>query len=598
MIKYRIKQLKNYLTGYGILGTIRKIVKLIYGNNPEISKYKKFIERTEPTEEELEKQKIEIFGMTPKISVIVPMYNTNEEFFKDLIECLKKQTYSNWELCLADGSTVQNIELQKYYMDDNRIKYKFLNKNCGIAGNSNEALKMTSGEYIVLLDHDDVLPIFALYEIVKCINENPLVEFIYTDEDKIRGTINNRCEPHFKPDFAPETLACHNYITHLVCIKKELMDKIKGFRQEYNGAQDFDLVLRATELTNRIIHIPKILYHWRVHKDSTAKNPDTKTYAFEAGKVAAQEHQIRMGKKAKVQYGGDTPGIYEVEYEVIGNPKVSILIPNKDNIAMLKQCINSILERTTYNNYEIIIIENNSKNTKTFNYYNKIKKNQKIKILEYPEKGFNYSKIINFGVKNCSGDFILQLNNDTKLLTNDWLEKFIGYAQQKEIGAVGAKLYFKNKAIQHAGIAIGVGGFAANIFSRLRNGLRGYCGKENLIQNLSAVTGACLFARKEIYEEVKYMDEENFKVALNDVDFCLKIRERGYRIVYNPYIELIHYESFSRGYEDTPEKKERFKKEIKYFKEKWKLFLETGDPYYNINLSRENAQYSIKNEWE
>lgn len=603
----KLKDITNkvifYKKKYGILRTIKKcIIVLITGKRYNLKKqmmiYKKWIEKNEPNEGELEIQRKTKFNIEPKISIVVPMYNTKEEFFKDLIECLKNQTYSNWELCLADGSPESNKELEKYYLDDERIKYKFLNKNDGISGNTNEALKMVTGDYIGLLDHDDVLPIFALYEIVKCINENPDVEFIYTDEDKINETIENRCDPHFKPDYAPETLSAHNYITHFVVLKKELMDKLGGFRKEYNGAQDFDLVLRASEKTKNIVHIPKILYHWRIHNESTAKVSDAKPYAYEAGKKAALDHQLRLGKKAIVEHGGDVPGIYNVQFEVEGKPKVSILIPNKDNITVLEKCISSILEKTTYNNYEIIIIENNSEDEKTFKYYEKSKENEKIKILEYKEEGFNYSKIINFGVKNCDGDFVLQLNNDTEVITPDWLEKFIGYAQQKEIGVVGARLYFKDKSIQHAGIAIGIGGFAANLFSRLPRGIRGYYGKDCLIQNLSAVTGACLFSRREIYEEVGYMDEENFKVALNDVDFCLKIVEKGYRIVYNPYIELMHYESISRGYEVTPEKNERFNKEVNNFKEKWKELLEKGDSYYNTNLSRDAVDYSINREGE
>lgn len=602
-IKHRLRQLKFYLKKYGIISTLRKIFSIVinplnYLKDEKTKKYKKWIEKNEPNEEELNIQRKKKFKVEPKISIIVPMYKTKEIFFEDLIECLQNQTYSNWELCLADGSPEINKELEKYYINEDRIKYKFLNKNDGISGNTNEALKMVTGDYIGLLDHDDVLPRFALYEIVKCINENPNVEFIYSDEDKINETIENRGGPHFKPDFAPETLAAHNYITHFVVLKKELMAKLGGFRKEYNGAQDFDLVLRASEETDKIIHIPKILYHWRIHNESTAKVSDAKPYAYEAGKRAAHDHQIRLGRKAIVEHGEDVPGIYNIQFEVEGNPKVSILIPNKDNIKILKKCINSILEKTTYNNYEIIIIENNSENEKTFKYYEKLKENSKIKILEYKDKGFNYSKIINYGVKNCDGDFVLQLNNDTELITSDWLEKFIGYAQQKEIGAVGARLYFKDKSIQHAGIAIGIGGFAANLFSRLPRGMRGYYGKDCLIQNLSAVTGACLFSRREIYEEVGYMDEENFKIALNDVDFCLKIREKGYRIVYNPYIELMHYESISRGYENTPEKNERFNEEVNNFKEKWKELLKKGDPYYNINLSREFVDYTIKQEHE
>lgn len=602
-----MKKLKNiynqvsfYFKKYGLWATIKKCIKkLVYkilGKDTRNlrAEYYSWIKNNEPTEEELENQRNFKFENNPKISIIVPMYNTPEGFFKDLVECMQNQTYSNWELCLADGSPEENKELRKYFENESRVVYKFLGKNDGISGNTNEALKLVTGDYIGLLDHDDAIPEFALYEIVKTINENPEVEFIYTDEDKIEGTIDKRCDPHFKPDFAPDTLSCHNYITHFVIMRKDLMDKLGGFRKEYNGAQDFDLVLRASEETTNIIHIPKVLYHWRVHSGSTAMVADSKPYAYEAGKKAAIDHQIRLGRKAKVDHGGDVPGIYNVQYEVEGNPKVSILIPNKDGIKFLKTCIESILKLTTYDNYEINVIENNSENEETFEYYKEIEKNDKVKILYYPEKGFNYSKIINYGVKNCDGDFVMQLNNDTKLLTPDWLEKFIGYSQRKEIGAVGARLYFGDKSIQHAGIAYGICDLAANLFPGLPWGSRGYYGKDALIQNISAVTGACLFCRRELYEEVGYMEEEKFAVAFNDVDFCLKIREKGYLNIYNPYIELMHYESKTRGYEVTPDKNERFAKECENFKEKWGKLMEKPDPYYNQNLSRQTAWYDIE----
>ena len=598
-IRNIINQVKFYFKKYGFLATVKKCIKKLITKDPirdrERENYKEWIRQNEPDEEELEKQRNTTFKIMPKISIVVPMYNTKEEFFKDLVNCLKNQTYSNWELCLADGSPETNEKLKKYYENEERIKYKLLEKNEGISGNTNEALKMVTGDYIGLLDHDDALPIFALYEIVKCINENPEVEFIYTDEDKIENTLENRCDPHFKPDFAPDTLASNNYITHFVVMKKELMvDKIGGFREEYNGAQDFDLVLRASELSKNIVHISKVLYHWRVHNESTAKVADAKPYAYEAGKRAAQDHINRMGRKGTAEYGNDIPGVYEIEYEVIGNPKVNILIPNKDGVKFLKRCVNSILEKTTYNNYEIDIIENNSENQETFKYYEELEKNDKIKILKYPEKGFNYSKIINFGVKNVDGEFVMQLNNDTELITKNWLEKFIGYCQREDVGAVGARLYYADKSIQHAGIAYGICGLAANLMPGVPYGLHGYFGRECLTQNLSAVTGACLFAKRKIYEEVGYMEEELFKVAFNDVDFCLKIRQKGYLIVYNPYIELMHYESKTRGYENTPEKQERFDRECNNFKTKWKELLSKPDPYFNINFSRDTALYNIR----
>ncbi len=520
------------------------------------------------------------------------MYNTPPEYLEELVNCVINQTYTNLELCLADGSKHKSENIDKIIQKDDRIVYKFLNENKGISGNSNAALEMATGDYIMLLDHDDLLPIFCLYEIVKKINESPEVEFIYTDEDHIEG--NKRCKPHFKPDFAIDTLRANNYITHLAIFKKELLDKIGDFRDEFNGAQDYDIILRAIENTNKIAHIPKILYNWRIHANSTSMLADAKPYAYEAGKRAVESHLKRQNVEAKVTHNEDLKGTYEIEYKIIGNPSVSIIIPNKDNIKLLKKCINSILELTTYKNYEIVIVENNSTNKKTFKYYKQMEQNEKVRIITYKEKGFNYSKIVNFGVKNCKSDFIIQLNNDTKLLTPRWLEKFVGFAQRQDVGAVGAKLYYKDKSIQHSGIGIGILGLAANLFVNTPKNAHAYFGRENLIRNVSAVTGACLCCRREIYEEVGYMDEENFAVAFNDVDLCLKIREKGYLIVYNPYVEFIHYESKTRGYENTIEKKERFEKECNNFKEKWKKELEAGDPYSNINFLQNTAHYKVR----
>lgn len=600
-IKNMVSILKIYLKQYGIIKTLQKIFKVLYnrilGRNMYASKnkrYKIWIENNEPTFEEIEEQKKEKFKIEPKISLVVPMYNTPIKYFKELVESLINQTYENWELCLADGSIEKNEQLQEIINKDNRIKYKFLNENKGISGNTNSAIQMATGDYIALLDHDDLIPVFCLYEIVKTINKNPEVEFIYTDEDKITGDDNKRYDPHFKPDFSIDTLRSNNYITHLAVFKKELMNKLEGFRDEYNGAQDFDIILRMAENTNKIVHIPKILYHWRVHQDSTAMISAAKPYAYEAGKKAVEDHLKRQGLKARVTHGGDMHGVYQVEYEVEGNPKVSILIPNKDSVKLLKNCINSILNLTTYQNYEIIVIENNSEKQKTFKYYKQLEKIEKIKIINYPEKGFNYSKIINYGVKNCDGEFTVQLNSDTKLLTPNWLEKFIGFAQRKDIGAVGARLYYKDKSIQHAGISIGICGLAANLYVNTPKGIHAYLGRECTTRNVSAVTGACLFSRKSVYEEVGYMDEEKFAVAFNDVDFCLKLRKKGYLIVYNPYIEFIHYESKTRGYEVTPEKKARFEKESNNFKTKWKEQLKETDPYSNINFSNDNANCTIR----
>ena len=555
--------------------------------------YQKWIAANEPTEEELEEQRKHKFSNQPKISIIIPMYNTPVKFFGELVDSLINQTYTNWELCLADGSNEENPELKDIYSKDSRIKYKFIGENKGISGNTNEALTLATGDFIGLLDHDDILPIFSLYEVVKCINEHPEVEFIYTDEDKFEEVGGKRYDPYFKSDFGPDTLRANNYICHFSVFRKDLMEKLGGFRSEFDGAQDYDILLRMSEIAKHIYHIPKILYHWRVHELSTAKaGAHAKPYAYEAGKKAVQAHIDRLGLKGTVE-AGNTLGTYRVKYEVIGNPKVSIIIPNKDYASTLKVCLKSIIKLTTYKNYEIIVVENNSTEDETFEYYKKIDGKDNIKVVYYPEKVFNYSAIINFGVRNCTGDYVIQLNNDTELLTPNWLQEMLGFAQREDVGAVGVKMYYPDRTIQHAGIIVGIGGVAGHVFKNIPKNLHGYFSKDAMIQNLSAVTAACIMTPRKIYDDVGYMDEE-FKVAFNDVDFCLKIRETGKLIIYTPYVEFLHYESKSRGYEDTVEKQQRFKGEIDRFYSKWQGFLDKGDPYYNINLRLDNDQCAIK----
>ena len=627
-IKNNLNKIKYYFRRYGFLNTLKKVFKRLFhikeNRKSNQEQYKIWMKKNDLTESDIQIQKEYQFRFAPKISIVVPMYNTDEKFFKELIDSLEKQTYSNWELCLADGSETLNKKLKQYYENNPKIKYKFLNNNNGISENTNSAIDMAIGNYIGFVDHDDLLSPDALFEVVKVINENSNVDFIYTDEDKIDENYE-RFEPYFKPDYSPETLECNNYITHFVVVKKELIDKVGKLNSKFNGAQDFDFVLRATKASQKVVHISKILYHWRVHKSSTANVADSKPYAYEAGMLAAKAHIERTGRNGKVTDGQDVPGIYKIQYDIKGNPKVSILIPNKDNIDLLKKCINSILKLTTYSNYEIIIIENNSEEKETFYYYNELVKNAKIKILNFNQntildsngekqleniidKGdnsvtsnlekmsnkFNYSALINFGVKNCSGEFILQLNNDTQLLTQNWLELMIGYAQNKEIGAIGARLYYEDKTIQHAGIIVGLSGIAGNMLVNLPYGKHAYFGREAATRNVSAVTGACLFCRRELYQEVGYMDEKDFKVAFNDVDFCLKLLEKGYRNIYNPYVELIHFESKTRGYEYTKQQEERFEFEANNFKNKWKVFLEKGDPYYNKNFTLETCNFDIK----
>lgn len=585
-----IKSLKND----GWKKTKKKMIERIEKGD-KVPPYEIWMKLNDPTKEELDEQRKTKFKLNPKISILVPMYNTPLNFFTELVQYLIDQTYSNWELCLEDGSPEKNEEIEKICKKDDRIKYNYTGKNLGIAGNTNEALKNATGDYIALLDHDDLLPINCLYEVVKAINEDPTIEFIYTDEDKITTMDKPRFDPHFKPDFAIDTLRSNNYICHFSVFRKDLMQKLGGERSKYDGAQDYDIIIRMAEIAKNIKHIPKVLYHWRVHELSTAKaGGDAKPYAFEAGIPVLQDHLKRVGLEGKVEHGA-TLGTYKIDYKVKENPKVTILIPNYNEAKTLKNCVDSVLKLTTYRNYEIVVIENNSTEQSVFDYYKELEKEKKVKVLHYPEKGFNYSKIINYGVKNTDGEYIVQLNNDTELLTSDWLEKMIGMNQREDVGAVGVKLYYPDGTIQHAGTIIGVHGVAGHVFRGVYKNTHGYFARESHIQNLSAVTAACMMAKRSIYEEVGYMDE-NFAVAFNDIDFCLKIIQSGKLIIYNPFVELIHYESKSRGAEDTPEKQKRFQNEIDLFYKKWGDYKKKGDPYYNVNLRLDSDQYDIKQE--
>jgi len=605
-LKHKINQIKFHLKKYGFIKTVKKCIKSFFYSFYRLGKkvsgkqelpygdYGGWIRHNELNEEDLKQQRKTKFPNMPKISLLVPMYNTKEKYLKELIESVKRQTYSNWELVLADGSQEENENYKKYF-DDERIKYKFLNKNLGISGNSNEAIKLASGDYLGLLDHDDTLSEYALFFVVEAINKNPNAEFFYSDEDKM-DEYGNRFDAYFKPDFAIDTLRAQNYICHFSVLKKELMDKLGGFNSEFDGAQDYDLFLRVAENVKpeNIIHIPRILYHWRAIATSTAKlDSNAKNYAFVSGNKAIEAHLKRVGLKGTVS-DGCVPGIYRIDYEVIGNPKVSIVIPNKDGLDMLRVCINSVLEKSTYDNYEIVVVENNSTTEEIFEYYKEIEKNDKVKVVYYPNKGFNYSAIINFGVKNSDGEYVIQLNNDTELLTPNWLELMLGFCQREDVGGVGVKLYYDDDTIQHAGITVGIGGIAGNRFKSIPKNGHAYFAEESMIQNLSAVTAACIMNPRSVYEEVGYM-EEKLAVAFNDVDFCLKVREKGYLIVFNPYVEFIHYESKTRGAEDTPEKIKRFQGEINTFEERWHDFLDKGDPYYNINLSLDTEVYHMKN---
>lgn len=533
-----------------------------------------------------------VFQYRPKVSIIIPVYNTNEKWLRLCIESVLNQVYDNWELCIIDGgSTKSHIRkvLKEYAKQDSRIRVNFLTENKGIAGNSNEALALASGEFIALLDHDDELASSALYEVVKLLNENPALDFIYTDEDKI--TIKGkRIDPHFKPDWSPDTLYSCNYITHFSVIRKNLVDIVGGFREGYDGAQDHDLFLRVTEITSKIVRIPEVLYHWRTIPQSAASSSNAKPYAYMAAKKAIKDSLNRRKIDAEVLDGPST-SFYRVKYKILGNPKVSIIIPTSDKVKVLQRCIQSVLNKTEYDNYEILVVTNQNKETQSFRYYEEIKSNSKVRITEY-DGTFNYSKIINYAVPLLDSRYIIFLDSDTEIISREWITAMLEHVQRKEVGIAGALLYYPNDTIQHAGVIIGINGVAGHSHKYFPRNTFGYMNRVKIIQNLSAVTAACLMTKKNVFEEVGGFDE-NYSHTY-DLDFCLKVKEKGYLIVYTPYSELYHHKSLSRSYEDTLEKQARFKKEVEYFQRKWKDVLAKGDPYYNPNLTLDKEDFSIR----
>ena len=587
---YNIKKGILYLRHYGPKEFWVKLTERFQADDVD---YEQWYENHKALPEELEKQKNEKWKRKPLISIVVPVYNTPQVFLRQMIESVQNQSYSEWELCIGNASP-ENKEMKKIleeYKNDARIKEVEIPENKGISQNTNRAMEIASGELIGLLDHDDLLAPNALYEIAKAVNEHLDAEVIYTDEDKVTTDLKEHFQPHLKPDFNLDLLRSNNYICHFFVASRDLIKRVGGFRPEFNGAQDYDLILRCTEQAKQIVHIPKILYHWRVHKASTADNPASKMYAFDAGKRAIEEHLIRCRTKGTVQHTKDL-GFYRVKYEICGEPLVSIIIPNKDQSEALKKCLDSIREKTSYRNYEIIIVENNSEEPETFAFYKKIA-GEKIKIVTW-EGEFNYSAINNFGVRHARGDYLLLLNNDVEIINGDWLTEMLSHCQRKEVGIVGTKLYYPDNTIQHAGIIIGIGGVAGSVFVGLPRAFSGYLHKASIQLDLSAVTAACMLVKRSVFEQVGGL-EEKLKVAFNDVDFCLRVREKGYLVVYDPYAELYHYESKTRGAEDTKEKIRRFQTEIEYMRSHWIGLLKKGDPYYNCNLSLTKWDYSLKN---
>ncbi len=538
------------------------------------------------------------FDREIKISILVPLYNTPEKFLREMIESVQLQTYKNWELCLADGSDDAHAFVGEicnaYVAKDSRIVYKKLDKNEGISGNTNQCYKMASGDYIGLFDHDDLLHPSVLYEYMKVICEKN-ADYIYCDEATFKGnSINHMITLHFKPDFALDNLRANNYICHFSVFAKELLADGELFRSQFDGSQDHDMILRLTQKAKCIVHVPKILYYWRSHKGSVASGIDAKTYAIDAAKGAIAEHLKSFGyRDFEIESTRAFATIFRIRYALTSRPKVSIVIANKDHVEDLSRCVESIINVSTYDNYEIVIVENNSETSEIRTYYEEISQHPLVRVVEY-KGAFNYSKINNLGVVSTTGEYILLLNNDTQVITPNWMEELLMYALRADVGVVGAKLYYEDRTIQHAGIVVGLGAHrtAGHTHYRIPEANVGYMGKLCYAQDVSAVTGACMMVKKSLYEELGGLDEE-FAVALNDVDFCLKVREKGLLNIFTPFAELYHFESKSRGSDKGDARAIRYQQESDRFKVKWEKVLAKGDPYYNPNFSLDHSDFTV-----
>jgi len=604
---------KNFIRRVKRYGNLKNLMRKIESKRIEIKAYKSYGTLSMPDEAKRQEQRNTKFDKDIKFSILVPLFNTPEKFLREMIESVINQTYVKWELCLADGSDkehefVKKIveeyieadkeEGKKLNLDYPRIVYKKIEKNLGISGNTNVCFEMASGDYIGLFDHDDLLHPCALYEYMKVICDQN-ADYIYCDETTFKGdSIDNMITLHFKPDFAIDNLRANNYICHFSVFSAELLKETGLFRSEYDGSQDHDMILRLTKAAKKIVHVPMILYYWRSHAGSVASDINAKSYAIDAAKGAVSAHLDACGfNDYKIESSRAFETIFRIRYHLTAKPLVSILIPNKDHVEDLRRCIDSITTKSSYENYEIIVIENNSSTEEIFSYYETIKKHPAIQVVKY-EGGFNYSAINNFGAKFAKGEHLILLNNDTEVVTRNWIEELLMYSQRKDVGAVGCMLYYEDYSIQHAGIVLGLGAHrtAGHSHYKMDKENLGYMGRLCYAQNVSAVTGACMMTKKALFDEVNGLSEE-FAVALNDVDYCLKLREKGYLNVFTPFAELFHYESKSRGSDVTDkasqDNAERYNKESDLFRNKWKEILEKGDPYFNPNFSLDYSNFVL-----
>lgn len=537
---------------------------------------------------------VSVLPLRPRFSILMPVYETPERYLREAIESVLGQVYPDWELCIADDASkkphVREI-LEEYAEADSRIKLVFRETNGHISAASNSALAIANGEFIALLDHDDQIAPDALFENALMVNRRPDVDVIYSDEDKIHDN-GQRDGAYFKPDWAPESLLARNYVCHLGVYRRELVQSVGGFRTGFEGSQDYDLLLRVTEKTDRVAHIPRVLYHWRVHSGSTSTTRDQKRYAFDAARRALEEALERRGEPGRVEHDDVRGGLYTVRYELRRPGKISIIIPTRDHGDDVDLCLRSLFERSSYQDVEVILIDNGSRDRPSLEQFERWSEREpaRLKVIPY-DVPFNFSRINNYGVSKSSGDYLLFLNNDTEVITADWLEAMLEQAQRQPIGAVGAKLLYPDNTIQHAGVIVGLGGVAGHSHKYFPADAPGYFYTLQTINNFSAVTAACLMVRRAVFDEVGGFDE-SLAIAFNDVDFCLRLRRTGYRNVYLPHVVLYHHESKSRGLENTEEKRARFFFEQQVMRERWKTHI-VPDPYYNVNLTRDRENYEI-----
>ena len=590
-----IQQAEN--SGQKYQAVLERKYSALFANPMRSHNYSKWIENVEVLETPTENNviKIEAAGVRPMISVVMPTYNSDIDLLNAAIQSVTTQSYTNWQLCIADdGSDIDAVKnaIKAWVDKDSRITAVFGQESAGIANNTNSALQLAGGEYCVFLDHDDLLADHALYEVAKVIIDNPALKLVYSDEDKIDST-GARVDPHFKSGWNPDLLLSQNYICHLVALRKDVIQLVGGCRTGFEGAQDHDLLLRVMEVVtaDEVRHIPKILYHWRMAEGSTASNASAKSYTTDSGVAAIADYLSRTGSKAVVE-AGKYPNTYRVKWDLpTAAPKVSIIIPTRDRLDILSQCIGSVLQLTDYPDYEIIVVDNESTEPSTLDYFEQLKAQDNVRILRYDGE-FNYSAINNYAVSQANGSVITMMNNDIEVIEKEWLRDMVGHALRSEIGCVGAKLLYKNNMVQHAGVILGIGGVAGHAHKYFDSESAGYFSRLHLTQNMSAITAACLTVEKKLYQQVGGFNEKDLKVAFNDVDFCLRVRSLGLRNVWTPYALLYHHESVSRGHENTHEKQTRFKSEALYMKNQWGELLES-DPAYNRNLTLAREDFSL-----